>query len=80
MGIAPETVGKFRRFVKFGGGHLSRWVNDRYAGRGFALALEFKKVFMDEWTGVVDPQHLEALAAALEGATRALQASLAKCT
>ena len=61
-----------RENVKFEGGNLSRWVNDRYAGRGFALALEFKKVFMDEWTGDVDLAHLAALASAVEVATRAL--------
>ena len=67
-----------RENVKFGGGNLSRWVNDRYEGRGFALAIEFKKVFMDEWTGAVDPEHLASLGAALEVATQAVGASLVK--
>ena len=40
-----------RENVRFRGGELSRWVNERYADRGCALAIEFKKMFMDEWTG-----------------------------
>jgi hypothetical protein len=30
---------------------MSRWINDRYAGRGCALAIEVKKIYMDEWSG-----------------------------
>ena len=50
-----------RENVRFWGGHLSRWVNDRYDGMGCALAIELKKVFMDEWTGAVDEVHLEEI-------------------
>ena len=39
-----------RENVRFRGGELSRWVNERYDARGCALAIEFKKLFMDEWT------------------------------
>ena len=44
-----------------GKGEQTRFVHDRYPGRGCAIALEFKKFFMDEWTGVPDPQELEAM-------------------
>jgi N-formylglutamate amidohydrolase len=54
-----------RENVRFEGGHLSHWVHERYDGVGCALALEFKKLFMDEWTGEVDLGHVDALAAAL---------------
>jgi N-formylglutamate amidohydrolase len=40
-----------RENVRFRGGHMSRWINDRYAGRGCALAIEVKKIYMDEWSG-----------------------------
>lgn len=56
-----------RENVRFRGGNLSTWVNRRYGGRGCAIALEFKKVFMDEWTGRVDDAHLTDLAAAIAG-------------
>jgi N-formylglutamate deformylase len=61
-----------RENVRFEGGYLSRWVNERYAGHGCALALEFKKCFMDEWSGVVDAGHIEELNRALSAATRAV--------
>lgn len=40
-----------RENVRFRGGHMSRWINERYAGNGCALAIEVKKFYMDEWTG-----------------------------
>jgi N-formylglutamate deformylase len=61
-----------RENVRFEGGHLSRWVNERYSGHGCALALEFKKGFMDEWTGRVDGDHLEELRRALRVTTRGI--------
>ena len=61
-----------RENVRFKGGHLSAWVHDRYAGTGCALALEFKKVFMDEWTGVADDGHLDQLTVALSATRGAL--------
>jgi N-formylglutamate deformylase len=54
-----------RENVRFRGGHLSRWVHERYAGVGCALALEFKKVFMDEWSGECDGTRLQGLTGAL---------------
>jgi N-formylglutamate amidohydrolase len=50
-----------RENVRFRGGHLSQWVCRRYPGTACPLALEFKKVFMDEWTGVPDHGHIDAL-------------------
>nr|WP_281273177.1 N-formylglutamate amidohydrolase [Luteococcus japonicus] len=43
-----------RENVRFKGAHLTAWVHERYPGRACALALEFKKTFMDEWTGEFD--------------------------
>lgn len=43
-----------RENVRFRGGHLTKWVNENYGTHGCALAIEFKKVFMDEWSGQVD--------------------------
>ena len=40
-----------RENVRFRGGFMSRWLNDRYAGRGCCLAIEVKKFYMDEWSG-----------------------------
>lgn len=52
--------------VKFKGQNLAWWVHERYPGVGCVLAIEFKKTFMDEWTGHPDRAHIERLADALE--------------
>ena len=46
-----------------GKGEQTRFIHDRYPGQGCAIALEFKKFFMDEWTGEPDPVELEAMRA-----------------
>jgi hypothetical protein len=60
-----------RENVAFEGRNLAWWVHDRYPRVGCVLALEFKKTFMDEWTGVVDEERLryrqESLADTLPG-------------
>ena len=51
-----------RENVAFQGkGEQTRFVHDRYPGHGCAIALEFKKFFMDEWTGEPDPAELDAM-------------------
>ena len=47
--------------MRFRGGYLSQWLSERYPTTACTLALEFKKVFMDEWTGVPDHEHLDEL-------------------
>ena len=54
-----------RENVKFKGQNLAWWVHERYAGTGLVLALEFKKTFMDEWTGTPDTARIDELARAL---------------
>jgi N-formylglutamate deformylase len=55
-----------RENVKFKGGNLSRWIHETFPDSGCALAIEFKKFFMDEWTGKADQDQLEAVRRALE--------------
>jgi hypothetical protein len=51
-----------RENVAFQGkGAQTRFVHERYPGKGCAIALEFKKFFMDEWTGEPDPAELKAM-------------------
>ena len=51
-----------RENVAFQGkGEQTRFVHDRYPGKGCAIALEFKKFFMDEWTGEPDLAELKAM-------------------
>jgi hypothetical protein len=44
-----------------GKGEQTRFVHERYPLQGCAIALEFKKFFMDEWTGEPDPAELDAM-------------------
>jgi N-formylglutamate deformylase len=69
-----------RENIRFRGGHFPGWVNRRYRGRGCALALEFKKMFMDEWTGVPDDEHLRELAEALAAAMPEVVDAVATCS
>lgn len=65
---AQEVAGHrldVRENVKFEGRALAWFVHERYPDTGVCLALEFKKTFMDEWTGVPDEAHLDALREAL---------------
>jgi N-formylglutamate deformylase len=65
-----------RENVKFKGRALSWWVHERYPGRGVCLALEFKKTFMDEWTGEMDERRTAQLQAALAATHEPVLAAL----
>lgn len=78
---SEEVAGRrvdVRENVRFRGGYLSQWVAERYPTTGCTLALEFKKVFMDEWTGVPDHEHLGELCRVLGGVAGRVGASLAE--
>jgi N-formylglutamate amidohydrolase len=65
-----------RENIKFKGGHMSRWVHQTFPETGVALAVEFKKTFMDEWTGRLDAPRVDALANALASTLPGLVESL----
>ena len=51
-----------RENVAFQGkGYQTRFVHERYPDRGCAIAFEFKKFFMDEWSGRPDERELDAM-------------------
>ncbi|MBW6513880.1 MAG: N-formylglutamate amidohydrolase [Candidatus Syntrophosphaera sp.] len=56
--------------IKFSGGHLSRWLNDNYLDRLICLAIEFKKTWMDEWSGKIDDQAFFSLKSLFLAAVR----------
>lgn len=55
-----------RENVKFKGGQFSRWIHQTFAGSACSLAIEFKKFFMDEWTGKPDNEQIEEIRSALQ--------------
>ena len=50
-----------RENVKFQGGHFPRWVHDTFPAQACAIAIEFRKSYMDEWTGAPDLAHVQAI-------------------
>lgn len=58
-----------RENVKFRGGHFPQWIHREFPGVVCAPAIEFKKTFMNEWTGDVDHTHLVKLRDALRATT-----------
>ena len=54
-----------RENVKFQGGNFPQWIHETFPETGCALAIEFKKFFMDEWTGEPDAAVVVAITEAL---------------
>ena len=67
-----------RENVAFCGGNFSQWINKTFPRQACAIAIEFKKTFMDEWTGELDSPRFEALKAALQSTFPGLLATLAE--
>ena len=65
-----------RENVRFRGANLAAWVHQRYPTSGCAIALEFKKTFMDEWSGDVDEERLVALRDALASSVPSVRDAL----
>lgn len=62
-----------RENVAFQGkGELTRFVHRTWPEQGCAIAFEFKKFFMDEWTGRPDPEALDAMQRLIAHAVRVL--------
>jgi N-formylglutamate deformylase len=76
--VIPATGRRLdvRENVRFWGQNEGRWVHRLFPDTACVLALEFKKTFMDEWTGAVDEDHLAQLAGALGRTVPAVAAAL----
>ena len=57
-----------RENVKFFGGHFPTWIHQAFPNKVCAIAIEFKKFFMDEWSGHPDQDQLFAIGQALQKA------------
>jgi N-formylglutamate deformylase len=68
-----------RENVKFFGGHFPRWIHTTFRGQACAIAVEFKKTFMDEWTGELYRPHFVALQTALRSTFPGLLEVLREC-
>lgn len=54
-----------RENIKFQGGNHARWAHERFPESACVIAVEFKKFFMDEWSGEANDQLVDAIGAAL---------------
>lgn len=69
-----------RENVKFKGGHFMRWLHDTFGDRVCVMSIEFKKFFMDEWTGQPDEEQVQQIREALLQTTQpVLQALKTVC-
>ena len=66
-----------RENVAFQGrGEQTRFIHEAFPETGCAIAIEFKKFFMDEWTGLPDRQALVAMRAMIASTLPVLEESL----
>lgn len=66
-----------RENVAFAGrGEQTRFVHAHFPAVGCAIAVEFKKIFVDEWTGEPDLEAIAALRAAIRASLPVLEAAL----
>ena len=55
-----------RENVKFKGGQFSRWIHQTFPETSCAMAIEFKKFFMNEWTGELYHEQFDLIKDALQ--------------
>jgi len=54
-----------RENIKFFGGQLARWTHGKFPESACVLSIEFKKFFMDEWSGRPDEKQVQMITDAL---------------
>jgi hypothetical protein len=67
-----------RENVKFLGGNHPRWAHEQFPDAACVIAVEFKKFFMDEWSGVQDKALVEAIGDALRSTAPGVLEELAR--
>lgn len=75
-GVLPDV----RANVRFPtGGHFPEWLYATWGERVCVVSPEYKKVFMDEWSGHVDIAAIEALRSGLQAAVDAVRPAFLSC-
>lgn len=67
-----------RENVRFRGGQLAKWAHETFPETVCVLAIEFKKFFMDEWSGESDVRQIHAIGGALHVAASGVLEELAR--
>ncbi|MCJ7764578.1 MAG: N-formylglutamate amidohydrolase [Thiovulaceae bacterium] len=50
-----------RENVKFKGGHFPFWIHNTFGNNACVLSVEFKKFFMDEWSGMANNKKVDLI-------------------
>lgn len=56
-----------RENIKFKGGGFAQWICKEFGSKGGIVSIEFKKTFMDEWTGRANINHIINLQKCIQG-------------
>ena len=67
-----------RENIKFKGGHFPSWVHKRFAQSACVISIEFKKFFMNEWTGEPETIQVDKIKQALASTLSGIKKSLKK--
>lgn len=67
-----------RENVKFKGGYFAQWLHAKYPKKVCVLAVELKKIFMDEWVGTANILALEELRVALRDTANSVREELTR--
>lgn len=80
VGLSDDLRGvDIRENIKFAGGWMVRWAHLNFPEQVCGLAVEFKKTYMDEWTGKPDERRIDAIGRTLRAVKQPLTEALTKC-
>lgn len=67
-----------RENIKFKGGYFPKWIHENFPASVCCISVEFKKFFMDEWSGVPDHTKIRAIKDLLGTSLPGIREELAK--
>jgi len=67
-----------RENVKFYGGYFAQWIHEHFYPNACVLSIEFKKFFMDEWSGKADLKQIEEIKKMLSSIIPVIEEALHK--
>lgn len=65
-----------RENIKFFGGHFASWIHATFPQNACVISVEFKKFFMDEWSGSPDDDQVDMIQCALESTLPGVSSAL----
>jgi len=62
-----------RKNVKYSGGNFARWIHHNFPNSACVISIEFKKIFMNEWSGKLDETAFNRLREILKMAKKKIE-------